>query len=660
MCGILGHSRFDGAALDTGVFAAALDSIRHRGPDDEGFVLFDPRACTARAAAGADTDRSLAHPPIGALGAEPCSTALGHRRLAILDLSVAGHQPMRSADGRFWLTFNGEIYNYLELRSELKARQEFRSGSDTEVILAAYAAWGPAMLERFAGMFALCILDTQRRELFLARDQFGIKPLYYVHRQGQFAFASEIKALERLGLVSPTVDADLLYGYLRYGERTAGARTLFTDVYALPAAHRMVVNLGDGATQGPVRYARLSTTTRAPRSLPEAVEQVRDAVADSVRLHMRSDVPVGSCLSGGLDSTCIVTLAQRHLSLDNPMHTFSFVTDDAALNEEPYVDMVPGVIHHKTCPQASDLRTDLERLMRAHDLPFGSSSIYAQFRVFELAHQHGIKVMLDGQGADEIFGGYLSLTGARISSLLRNGQWLGAARLVRSLPRNARAMLPRVALSALGRIIPPRWRPTARSLVGEPAMPRWLNRSWFAAQGMQASLPTYGFGSDMLKTEMLLTIEEVSLPQLLRYEDCNSMHFSIESRVPFCHWQLAELALSMPEEYLISRRGNTKHVLREAMRGIIPEPIRVRDKVGFQTPEARWLSELRPWLAGFTETDTFRGLPFIDTARARSILLESGSDNSVWNPYIWRILNIALWSERHGIQFNTEARKLCG
>jgi asparagine synthase (glutamine-hydrolysing) len=653
MCGILGIARLDGGLVETRQFAGALHRLRHRGPDDEGYLLFDHRNGGVQSAAGRDTVPGLDLPGLANVPAERWSTALGHRRLSIIDLSSAGHQPMASSCGRYWVTYNGEIYNYLELRAELERNgYPFRTRSDTEVVLAAYVAWGADMLSRLVGMYALCILDTRARRMFLARDPFGIKPLYFVRDSDVFAFASEIKGLEALGLVEATANVDALYEYLRFGERTAGTQTMFANVHALPAAHSMTVDLRGGAISEPPAYATLSAANGHACDFAEAVAEVRAAFDDSVRLHLRSDVPVGSCLSGGLDSTAIIMLAQRHLE-GAQLHAFSFVTDDAALNEEPFVDLVSGVVVHKTRPGAEDLRRDLPRLMEAHDLPFGSSSIYAQFRVMELARESGMKVMLDGQGADEIFGGYLSLTGARVTSLLRSGQLGDARRLLSSLPRNARPLFSRVALGAAGRMLPDRWRPIARRLVGEGAMPPWLNRRWFGAHGLHFAQPLYGSGADVLKSEMLLAISQTSLPQLLRYEDSNSMYFSIESRVPYCEWRLAQLALSMPEEYLISAAGSTKSVLREAMRGLVPERILRRDKIGFQTPEGKWFASLRPWLTELTASDSFLRLPFFDSAKARALLLDEQVASTFWNPYLWRIVNVALWADRHQISFES-------
>jgi asparagine synthase (glutamine-hydrolysing) len=243
MCGILGMARFDGRPIDLQALEASQTSLRHRGPDDEGSLLFDVTGGRVLSVAGRDSDPNVPAVPFKDVPPGDWCVAIGHRRLAILDLTSAGHQPMSSADGRFWITFNGEIYNYLELREELAHLHSFRTGSDTEVLIAAFAAWGPDMLQRLVGMYAFCILDRQERRLFLARDPFGIKPLYFTNSGGRFAFASEIKALERLGVTSRSADPEMLYSYLRYGERSAGERTLFADVSSCPAAHAINVDL---------------------------------------------------------------------------------------------------------------------------------------------------------------------------------------------------------------------------------------------------------------------------------------------------------------------------------------------------------------------------------------------------------------------------------
>ena len=646
MCGILGIINYGAGGIDVPRFVRALGLMRARGPDDEGYLLLHADGGEVSAAGGVDTAPTLGLPSVSRVDATNASCAFGHRRLSILDLSPAGHQPMAWDRGRYWIVFNGEIYNYIELRKELgEAGSNFRSSSDTEVLLAAFAVWGPAMLKRLEGMFAFGILDRRERKLFIARDHFGIKPLYVVATSNSFAFSSEVRPLLELGAATRVGNPSAIFEYLRYGERTADGRTMYRDVAAFPAASFAWIDLDRAALPSPQPYWQPRIATSRRIDYPAAVEEVRDAFETSVRLHLRSDVPVGACLSGGLDSTAIVTTAQRILPSDAKLHAFTFVADDPSISEGPYASMVEGVEHHQTCPGPADLERDFERLMTAQDLPFGSSSVYAQFRVFELAQQVGVKVLLDGQGADEVFGGYFSLIGARVAALLSEGRVTTAVRLIRATPRNARPALPRMVLAAFGRLIPTALSPLARALVGEAAIPAWLREDWVAKSGAKPALPVYGSGPAALREEMLLALRHLSLPQLLRYEDRNSMYFSIESRVPYCAPRLAELALSLPDQYLISDSGTTKAVFREAMSDRVPAAILNREKVGFLPPERRWLEALEPWVTRTLSSPRFFRLPFLQPHVVRDAFAAQSTGRGFWPPHLWRILNLFWWIE---------------
>ncbi|MGH2585608.1 MAG: asparagine synthase (glutamine-hydrolyzing), partial [Dehalococcoidia bacterium] len=353
---------------------------------------------------------------------------LMNRRLAILDLSEAGWQPMTAVEGRYFLVFNGEIYNFIELRGELEALgHTFRSGSDTEVLLAAYIEWGPRALTRLVGMFAFAILDTCKRSLFLARDFSGIKPLYYATPGNAFAFASEIKALLDLPGISRRVDPQRLYHYLRFSIVDHRDGTLFADVRQLPAAHYMEVPLDNPSAARPVRYWRLAREQRRDLSFKQAATRFRDLFLESIRLHLRSDVPVGVALSGGIDSSAVI-MAMRQLQGPNlELHSFSYIAEDQSdVNEECWVDLVAGAARstvHKVRATPQDLLAELDDLIETQEEPFANTAIFAQYRVFRLAHEAGIKVMLSGQGADEILGGYRPYLAARLASYVRHGQW---------------------------------------------------------------------------------------------------------------------------------------------------------------------------------------------------------------------------------------------
>jgi len=655
MCGILGIVGRQAAAPDLGALRNALQLMRHRGPDDEGYLLFDSSTCTTVLAGGDDTDSRLGLPPLLAQAEGSYDVVLAHRRLSIIDVTVAGHQPMESADGRYSIVLNGEIYNFVELRRDLMQRgYAFRSGSDTEVVLAAYAEWGPGMLTRFVGMFALAILDKSARTILLARDPFGIKPLYWMRSGRAFLFASEIAPLLSLASSHASADVDSLYRYMRFGVTDGHETTMFSGVNQVPPAHYLLLAT-DGSVLTPNRpYWVPGQVTRRNLSLDDAASELRHLLAESVRLHLRSDVPLGVCLSGGLDSTAITALVRAQLGAAAPIHAFSYVSNDPRTGEGPYVDLaadVFGLQRHAVSPTAGELVGDLEALVRTQEQPFDSTSIYAQFNVFRLARNNGMTVMLDGQGSDELFGGYATAVSAQLASaILRRSP--GAIRsLVLSPHMSAPGMRRRIVLSALGRMLPTPLVGPIMSLVGEALYPPWLNADWFRRRGHEATPRVQGRGRESLRDELLHFVKTLSLPRLLRYEDRNSMAFSIESRVPFCTVALADFAFSLPSTYLVGMDGTTKAVLRRAVGDIVPPTILHRAKVGFATPEREWLTALRPWVSELVGSDEFRSLPFMNHSVVEDAIDAQLGDPRAISPFTWRFLNVGAWARQFGVRF---------
>jgi asparagine synthase (glutamine-hydrolysing) len=642
MCGIAGVIGPGAIDIARPLLASPLKTLQHRGPDDHGWLL---------------ATRSGFRAGRGELPPEPFDALLLHRRLSILDLSDAARQPMTTGD-RFAVVFNGEIYNYLELREELiREGCTFRSLSDTEVLLHACVRWGPAALRRLVGMFAFALLDSRRRTLFVARDCFGIKPLYYAHSRGVFAFASEIKALLQLPFVRRRVNPHRLHEYLRFGRTDHGSETLFADVRQLPAAHHLEISLDDPRSADPVRYWDLDLRDRLDVSFEEAAAHLRELFLDSVRLHLRSDVPVGAALSGGIDSSAIVA-CMRTVAPNADLHTFSYIADEDDVNEERWVDLAAArtrALVHKTVATPEDLVADLDKLIHTQDEPFGSTSIYAQSRVFRLAREKGVSVMLDGQGADELLAGYRPYLAARLGTLFRKGQWLEAIRFARravQLP-GSRGLL-RLLAQAGKALVPAGCRAMAHRLLGPSLTPAWLNGRWFRECGVTGpTTPAIGADStDVLREQLRVTVLSTSLPMLLRYEDRNSMAVSIESRVPFLTPALAEFVLRLPEAYLIAPDGTSKSVFRRAMRGLVPDAILDRrDKIGFATPELRWLTALRPWVESTLASDRARAIPALNVLPMRR---EWGRVLEGRRPFdfrIWRWVNLIRWAERFEVRF---------
>jgi asparagine synthase (glutamine-hydrolysing) len=643
MCGIAGAVRARDRAIDRARLIACSSRIKHRGPDDEGYVLFSSTLGRAQAMTGPDSDPSLSLPRVSD-SSFTANAALAHRRLSIIDLTPAGHQPMSSADGRYWIALNGEIYNYLELRVELQTRGAvFRSKSDTEVLLAAFEAWGPEMLPKLIGMFSVAILDTHQQRLFLARDQFGIKPLYYAVAPGEFAFASEATALFEFPFVQRRADAKQTYQHLRFGERSTFSDTLLADVRSLPPAHSMAVSLDDASISTPLRFWGLRSVQRRSLTCKAAAEELRHLLDESVRLHLRSDVPVGACFSGGLDSSALLALALRQLPASSTVQACSFISEDRAFSEEKWIDMMEGATVHKTRPTAAEFASDVNALVAAHDFPFMNLSIYAQYRVFRLAHEMGLKVMLDGQGSDELFGGYASLIGVRVTSLLAQGKLGEAVSLARRVPNTIPFTRINTLWSSLGRQLPSAWQLRAVDHLGGGLFPNWLNRAWFSERGVEPSIRPHGRGADAFHDELLLCLEQVTLPQLLRYEDSNSMRFSIESRVPFCTAALAEFAMSLPDDLLIAADGTTKRVLRDAAEGLVPDSIIYRPKFGFNAPDRQWLLAARETIDEWLLPAHMERMPFLNREAVRKLVDSGLASQGYCPPQIWGVLGLVAW-----------------
>ena len=645
MCGIGGiiTRKADARLPETG--AAMLRRLAHRGPDDDGYLAY------SRAGLRAGHGR-----PDAAATAE---VLLLHRRLSIIDLTETGSQPMSSPDGRYHITFNGEIYNYIELREELVAAGfTFRGSSDTEVLLAALAHWGVEALPRLIGMFAFALLDVQQRTVLLARDGFGIKPLYYSEMPGQIAFASEMKALLEAPGLSRRVRPESLCYYLATGDTDYGGQTMFAGIARLPAAHYLVIHLdgADGPTcSPPQQYWRIDAQRTLDISFEEAARTMRDLFMDSIRLHMRSDVPVGTALSGGIDSSAIALVLRAIGGKHLDFHSFSFIAKDPAVCEERWVDLAAaasGATVHKIHIQPEELAADLDDLIWTQDEPFGSTSIYAQYRVFRASQEAGVKVLIDGQGADELLAGYQGSLMARLRSLLGQRQYGSASRYMYQLMRRRRVsphtLLRTLTTDALGQWLEPMAQRGWRKRVAQSGVDmQWLDRQGVAVDEMrpQVAWPT-------LKAALRDALEQSPLPALLRYEDRNSMAFGVESRVPFLTPQLAQFTASLPEEYIIDATTTRKSIFRAAMRGIVPDQILDRqDKIGFATPEASWFKVMKPWVKKIVGSGMATEIPAINQAgviRQTQAILD-GSQRFDWR--VWRWINLIRWSEKMGVEY---------
>lgn len=519
---------------------------------------------------------------------------LGHRRLAIIDTSAAAAQPMHYL-GRYTIVHNGEIYNYIELRHTLQQKgYEFHSYSDTEVILAAYDMWKEQCLQQFDGIFAFAIWDEKEEVLFAARDRFGEKPYYYYNDGEYFAFASEMKALWAIG-IEKEIDQKMLLNYLTLGQvqnPTDTEQTFFTSVYSLPAAHYLLFNPNDFRYRIH-RYWKINKEARIDISAPEAIDRFNRLFTDSVRRRLRSDVKTGSSLSGGLDSSAI--LATIGLLGKAPgFETFSAVFPGFEKDESAHIKLAAGAFHvrnHQVTPTADELIRDFEKLCYHQEEPFQSSSIYAQYRVFETAAQKGVKVLLDGQGADELLAGYpryihwylqevlsrhkLGATQKEKKALQKNGvpfRWGIRNHFAAFLPAHAAMQLEKKEY--IRTISHPDISPELQHLV--------KGHEW---EGIHKPIVT------KLNDILHFNVTENGLEELLRFADRNSMAHGREVRLPFLGHELAEFIFSLPSSLKI-HDGYTKWLLRQSMDKRLPDEIVWRtDKVGYEPPQQLWMQD---------------------------------------------------------------------
>jgi asparagine synthase (glutamine-hydrolysing) len=530
------------------------------------------------------------------------AVVLGHRRLSIIDLSIGGHQPMVSADGSLVIVYNGEIYNFVELRRELEeAGRIFRSDSDTEVILHAYARWGADCVSHFNGMWAFALFDRRTRQIILSRDRFGIKPLYYYHGQGVFAFASEIKGLLAGFPRLRQVNHAMVYHFLPSGALDDGTETFFKDIYSVPAATNMRLDIESFSIATETFWSLDRDVFQLRWCRNDPVETMRHLLGSSVSVHMRSDVPVGTCLSGGLDSSALVGTMQT--LRDDPVHTFSGLYPDRDCDESHWVDAVES---HTGCrgnhirPQPNgDLLADLQSITWHQDEPTAGPGLYTQYHVMKRARAD-VKVILDGQGGDELFAGYLPYLALRANDLLagsgrtRLSGYLLCARIARhagvaTLSGIAESALVRITIQALKK---------ARALWGRIKVPE--AEPPFFHPGLAAHNAASGpiirvrekRYSDTLSDTLYWHLVQQSIPALLHYEDRNSMAFSLEARVPYLDHRIVEFALGLDPAHKI-RNGWTKWVLRKAAEPVLPQSVAWRrSKLGYPTPFARWLRQM--------------------------------------------------------------------
>jgi asparagine synthase (glutamine-hydrolysing) len=604
MCGICGIINLNNQPALEVPIRKMMQIMKHRGPDDEGVFVED-------------------------------NVGLGFVRLSIIDLSPAGHQPMFSDDERYVMIFNGEIFNYIEIRDELQAKgYHFNTHSDSEVLLTSYIEWGEACLDRFNGMWSFVIYDRKLKKVFASRDRYGIKPFYYTLTNEYLAFCSEIPPLLSLFERKPTPDYQSIFDYLVFNRTDQTEKTFFKEVKKIQHGHQFSILNSQFSI---VKWYDLKGRVKVTEGFKNP-EEYKALFSSAVGLRLRSDVPVGVCLSGGLDSSSIVSILLDDYKKKD-LKTFSAVYETGQIGDESdYINEYKGLINDMffITPNAISLENDLQQFVKAHAEPIPSTSPYAQFQVMKLA-KNNVVVTLDGQGADEELGGYHYFFGFYFKDLLIHGRIKKLFTEIYYYLVKHQSMMG--LKSFLFFMLPKRIRTKAR--VNEKG---YLEADFINQYKNNNSIAGNLYGSKSLH-EALLDHFEYKLEHLLKWEDRNSMWFSLESRVPFLDYRVVEKSIATASDAMI-KKGMTKSILREAMKGILPEKIRLRrDKIGFSTPQDEWFrtTEWQLFIKSIISSKSFKARNLIDPQKAINLYQKHIKGRINDSKEIWKWINLELW-----------------
>ncbi len=603
MCGISGIVSFSGKPIEPASIKTMMKKMKHRGPNDEG-TYFDK------------------------------GIGLGFVRLSILDLSPLGHQPMHDETDRFTIIFNGEIFNYIELREELLAKgHRFKSQTDTEVLLHAYIEYGVNFLDKLNGMWAFAIYDKEKSKLFCARDRYGIKPFYYHRNENELIFASEIKSILPL-MPQRLVNNKAVYDYIVYNRTDHNNETFFQSIQKLPHGHYLEIDeSGVKTTQWYNLKNKISPRIVSP-------EEYYDLFSSSVNLRLRSDVPLGVSLSGGIDSSSVVSVLTKQYGLSE-LNTFSAVYYGDENDESSYINLYRDELKNMryTSPSVDSFLNDYSDFIEAHNEPVNDVGSYAQYKVMQLASQY-VTVTLDGQGADEQLGGYHNFFGSYYRELFNSFKWLTLAsenfhylskhKSMKGFNYFAYFMLPNNIKKTL-----------STKVYGN------VNQSFHAEFKNISTIQEDLYNPRSLRASLLDHFEH-KLEHLLKWEDLNAMRFGIESRVPFLDYRLVETSLSLPSNQILYK-GTTKHILRESMKGVLPEAIRMRqDKKGFANPRAKWFRDPRfqTIINDILNSSEFEQLGYFDVKACKQKYQAHLEQKGDMSKDIWKWINLTNWHQK--------------
>lgn len=599
MCGICGMV----GKKDEEVVERMLNKLRHRGPDGSGKYF----------------DGNMA--------------GLGHVRLSIIDLSPNAQQPMISHDGRYAIVYNGEIFNYIELRSDLESLgYRFKSDCDTEVLLNAYIEWKEGFLSKLNGMFSLALWDSCDKVLFCARDRLGVKPFYYFKDDEVFVFASEIKAILEYMKYKVKLDDEVIYEYLANGYVDHDDKTFFSGIYKLKPGHYAKVSYDKKVDM--IKYWDIdSIREENAMNYADCKNKLSELFRSSVELRLRSDVPIGSCLSGGIDSSSIVCTMSDILE-GSVVNTFSSCSEDKAYDERKYIEEVlrrQNINGNYLFPDSSGLIKDIYNLVYHQEEPFLSTSVFAQWCLMRKAKDEGVKVILDGQGADEIFGGYRKYRLYYIKELYTQRNFSEILiQIIKGIDQTNLSYNAKVDLNKIKRIF---------GLKSNNAgILNYYNSDFISSCSSQKISM---ISPKSLEEAMYMDLTRTSLPALLRYEDKNSMAFSIETRLPFLDYRIVEFAKQIPNKYKL-QHGWSKSILRDVMKGVLPDSIRLRkDKMGFATAEKTWLLEQAAFFRSIFNQEEFLSSKYINPSLVYKDFYDIINSNN-YN-HLWRWISLELW-----------------
>ena len=609
MCGITGIINKNNKPVDKLLTKKVNNLISHRGPDDEGFYHGN-------------------------------NFAFGHRRLSILDLSQDGHQPMHYQD-RYTITYNGEVYNYIELKNELeKEGYSFHSNTDTEVILAAYDKWGESCVNKFNGMWSFALFDSKKNNIFCSRDRFGIKPFYYTEVANKFIFGSEIKQLLEFH-PNNIVNKSILIDYLVTRFEDYNNDTFFEGVKRLPQSHNLIYDLNNHSYEIK-RYYQISFNDDIEKyTLDESVKKYKAELERAVEYRLRSDVKVGTCLSGGLDSSSVASIAAKKYNQESK-EKFTAIhvkSSQGSTDESYYADIVAKNANINlvfTEPTAIDVKNIIDEVIFTQEEPFAYMDVFMQYFVMKKAREEGCTVMLDGQGGDETLLGYGKYYPSMYYSIFKKeGLLLAFKSIFNSRKNNSKMRMSWILKYTLGSFFP-------------NIRKKYLK---FKTSFMKKNNNTFSIlnkiGNSYFNIRDLQTLEiySTNLPLLLRYEDKNSMRHSIETRLPFIDYKTLETALSINSKHKVYE-GWSKFILRQSVIGVIPEEaIWRKNKLGFNPPESSWFNEIS------NDMET--------AVRNSSILSEICSMKKLMSKYSkmhnhlkWRLYNIAMWEKIYDVKIS--------